>query len=254
MEKLSSTPKRVVMGGIVVGLVVVVVALFMREAGDPQRPAGGQTVARSPEAQSRKPALSLSPLDKRPPKSFQLPAAMPDQIIEQILKEDKKLGWFMDHYKTVLPDEQTRAEYHKLLSDPAMMAAMAEGLMDPGSGSPEPKEYYRRLMQVDYFEAALTWKDNPQRQKVLDLTSDIIAKDNFQGDQDGSRRQVLGGSKMELYRLLYEHDPQKAGELVAQAKGTRMEPLLNWMVEEEIRLRTREAEIVKEVEDQARNN
>lgn len=255
MEKLSSTPQRLVMGGIVVVLAAVVVALFMREAGDrPDRPTGGQTVARTTEAPVPKPAPSLSPPENQPRDSFELPAAMPDQIIEQILKEDKKLGLFMNYHKTVLPDEQTRDEYRKLLSDPAMMTAMAEDLMDPGNGQPQSAEYFRRLMKVDYFEAALAWKDNPQRQKLLDLAGDIITKDNFRGDQDSSRRQVLGGSKMELYRLLYEQDAQKAKELVAQAKGTRMEPLLNWMAEEELRLRVREEEIRKEVEEQARRS
>lgn len=179
---------------------------------------------------------------------------MPDEIIERILKKDKKLGLFVDYYRTVLPDEQIRDEYRKLLSDPAMMIAMAEDLMNPGSGHPEPEEYFHRLMQVDYFEAALTWKDNPQRQKALELTRDIIGKDNFQGDQDSSRRQVLGGSKMELYRLLYDQDAQKAGGLVAQAKGTRMEPLVNWMAEEELRRRALEKETLEEHEKQARNN
>jgi hypothetical protein len=179
---------------------------------------------------------------------------MPDDVIAQILKKDKKLGLFMDYYKTVLPDEQKRDEYRKLLSDPVMMTAMAKDLLDPGSGHPKPEEYYRRLMLVDYFEAALTWKDNPQRQKLFELTRDIIAKDTFGGDQDSSRRQVLGGSKMELYHLLYEQDAQKAGELVAQGKGTRMEPLLNWMAEEDLRRRVQEQELQKKIDEQARSN
>jgi hypothetical protein len=125
---------------------------------------------------------------------------------------------------------------------------MAEDLMDPGGGHPQPTEYSRRLMLVDYFEAALDWKDNPQRQNLIALTQDIITRDNFRGDQDTERRQVLGGTKMELYHLLAAQDPQRAGELIAQAKGTRVEPLVNWMVQEDIHRRTREAEIIKEAE------
>jgi hypothetical protein len=125
---------------------------------------------------------------------------------------------------------------------------MAEALMEPGGGKVDLKEPYRRLMQIDYFEAALAWKDNPQRERVLQLTRDIITKDNFSGDQDRARRQMLGGTRMELYRLLYEQDARRAQELVAQAKGTRMEPLVTWMAEEELRRRTREAEIQKEIE------
>lgn len=252
MNKLSLTPKRLVMGGIVVGLAVVV-ALFLRAAGSPEGPAGGQTVASTSGAKLRKPAPRLSLPQNQPPDTAE-PRLMDDEVLESIIKKDKKLGLFMGYYKTVLPDKQRRDEYRKLLSDPAMMTAMANDLMDPGTGHPPPEEYYRRLMLVDYFKEALSWKDNPQRQKVLALTGDIIVKDNFGGDQDSARRQVLGGIKMELYRFLYTQDTQKAGELVAQAKGTRMEPLVNWMVQEDLRRSVREKEIMKEADDLARSN
>lgn len=252
MSKLSLTPKRLVMGGIVVGLAIVV-ALFLRAAGSPDGPASGQTVASTARAQVHKPAPRIS-LPGEPPPDTVEPAVMEDEVLESIIKKDKKLGLFMGYYKTVLPDKQRRDEYRKLLSDPAMMAAMANDLMDPGTGHPEPEEYYRRLMLVDYFKEALSWKDNPQRQKVLALTGDIITKDNFGGDQDSARRQVLGGSKMELYRLLYTQDAQKAGEMVAQAKGTRMESMVNWMAEEDLRRSVREKEIMKEADDLARSN
>lgn len=127
-------------------------------------------------------------------------------------------------------------------------AAPSPTLMAPGSGKVDLKEPYRRLMQIDYFEAALAWRANPQREQVLQLTRDIIIKDNFSGDQDSARRQMLGGAKMELYRLLYEQDARRAEDIVAQAKGTRMESLITWMAEEELRRRTRETEIQKEVE------
>jgi len=253
MGKLSLTPKRLVMGGIVVGLAVVV-ALFLRETESPVRPAGEQTVATTAGAKVRKPAPSISLPGRQSPDIGEPPVMDDDEVLESIVKKDKKLGVFMRYYKAVLPDEQTRDEYHKLLSDPAMMAAMAKDLMDPGTGHPESTEYYRRLMLVDYFDAALSWKDNPQRQKLLEVTRDVITKDNFGGDQDSARRQVLGGTKMELYHLLYAQDAQKAGELVAQAKGTRMEPLVNWMAEEELRRRVREKEILKEADDLARSN
>jgi hypothetical protein len=260
MGKQSSTSKRLVVGCIVAALAIVVVAMIARQGERPDRLARGPTVAGSRDAHGRTgpaPSLALSDQSRSKfelPAEFELPVAMPDQIIEQILKDNKRLGLFMNLHKAVLPDKQTREEYRKVLSDPAMMTAMAEDLMDPGSGHPEAAEYYRRLMTVDYFEAALNWNDNPQRQKVLELMQDIIAKDNFAGDQDTSRRQVLGGSKMELYRLLFEHDAQKVTELVAQAKGTRMEPLIAWMSEEERRLRAREEEILKESVEWASSN
>jgi hypothetical protein len=245
MEKLSLTSKRFLMAGIVAGLAVVVM-LVLRDAEPPAPAVAEQAVVASTAAKASKPAPSIALPGWQHAADDDDLMAMDDEVLESIVKKDKKLELFMRYYKAVVPDEQTQRDYHKLLSDPATMKAMAEDLMDPGSGHPQSTEYYRRLMLVDYFEAALSWKDNPQRQKLVELTQDVITKDNFVGDQDTERRQVLGGTKLELYHLLSAQDPQKAGELVAQAKGTRMEPLVNWMIEEDVRRLTREAEIVKE--------
>lgn len=252
MARPSSTSKRLAMICLVVA--VAAIAVILRRGEPPDHPVTAPPAARAVAARDHTPAPRLALPDGEPGKLSELPVAMPDQIIEQILKDNKRLGLFMNLHKAVLPGAQTREEYHKVLSDLAMMSAMADDLMDPGSGHPESAEYYRRLMEVDYFDAALSWKDNPQRQRALDLVRDIIAKDNFLGDQDVSRRQVLGGSKMELYRMLYEHDAPRVAELVAQARGTRMEPLITWMGEEERRLRNREEEIRKQDAERARSN
>jgi hypothetical protein len=248
MEKLSLNPRRLARGGVVVGLAAAAL-LLLRIAGSPDLGGDGKQPATAgvPSARHEVPrSLPGAP----PPPSIEQPPPMPDELIARILKNDKRLGLFMDYHKIVLLDAPRRDEYRKLLSSTEMMTAMADELMKPGTGQVEPEEYYRRLMQIDYFEAALTWKDNPQREKLLALTGEILGKDNFSGDQNSARRQMLGGSKMELYRLMYEQDAHKADGLVAQAKGTRMEPLVSWMASEELRRRTREEEIRKEVEDQ----
>lgn len=254
MEKPSLTFKRILIAGVVVGLAIVIaLVLRQRDAGAPASSAGDQTVAGAAATSGHKPIPRLS-LPGGPSDDDDDMRTMDDEVLESIIKKDKKLEQFMRYRKAVVPDERTRREFHKMLSDPATMKAMAEDLMDPGDGHPQSTEYYRRLMLVDYFDSALNWKDNPQRQHVMELTQDVITKDNFRGDQDNERRQVLGGTKFELYRLLYAQDPQKAGELVAQAKGTRMESMVNWMAQEEIHRRTREAEILKEANERVRHD
>lgn len=240
MDNRSSIPRRLVLGGVVVGLAVAV-ALFLRGVGSPESSMGKATAKVERLERGASDSLPNARLPVLPP---QLPP-MPDELIERLLEKDKKLGLFMQYHKIVVLDAPRRDEYRKLLSSPEMMTAMAQELMDPGSGKVEREEYYHRLMQIDYFEAALSWKDNPQREKVLDLTRDIITKDNF-ADQDDDRRQMLGGTKMELYRLLYAQDARRAHAMVAQAKGTRMEPLVSWMADEEIRRHTREEAIRQE--------
>jgi hypothetical protein len=168
---------------------------------------------------------------------------MPAEIIETILQEDKKLGMFMYYRKHVLLDEQGRDEYRKILADPDTMAELAKDLKAPGQGALEAKEYYHRLMQVDYFQAALAWKDNPSRQQLLEVTGGIILEDNFLTGMDLERRQMLAGTKLELYRLMHEADMKSAMDLVEKARGTRLEQLATWIAEEDLRRSAREAEI-----------
>jgi hypothetical protein len=245
MEKLSSTPRRLVLGGAVVGLVIAV-ALFIETRGtgssteEPATPRPAAPTAEPKVVKSSTPSdPNLTPVI-RPPMS-------PDEIIAEVLKKDEQLAQFRAYHNVVLLDGPRRDEYRKLLSDPDMMNAMAEGLMSPGSGPAEPEEHYHRLMQIDYFEAALNWKDNPKRAEVLATTGKIIAHDNFRNDQPGDRRQMLAGGKMELYRMMYDQDDKKTNELVASARGTSMEKLVGWMSEENLRRRGREEDIRKEM-------
>jgi hypothetical protein len=249
MEKLSSTSKRLVLCGLVVSIAIAVV-LLMRGDEAPQITAAADGPARTTaESASGAGAPAAAPELAPEPTAWTVDAPpTPEQIVETILKKDKRLAAFMEYHKNVLLDVQRRDEYRKLLADADMMKGIAEGLMQPGSGPVDAEEHYRRLMQIDYFKAALTWKGNPARDQVLALTSEIIGKDNFNADQNTDRRQMLAGGKMELYRLMYEHDTTRAEGLVASAKGTRMEALTRWMSEEELRRRATEVKIQKDME------
>ena len=251
MEKTSPTVKRLVVGGIALAIVAVVVLLM--QPGASEQPADNRPAGTAAKRDSHSPSPEL-PGKLLPGLGGEEPPVMDDEALDALVKKDPKLALFMKHKKLVLPSKQGLDEYHKLLSDLAMMKAMAEDLMDPGKGHPGPEEYYHRLMVVDYFTAGLNWKDNPQRAQLIQVTQNVITKDNFEPDQDSARRQVLGGTKMELYRTLAEQDPAKANELVAQAKGTRMEKMVDWMAAEDTRRTVREKEIWKQADDMARGN
>ncbi|MBN8226851.1 hypothetical protein JYK02_04930 [Corallococcus macrosporus] len=189
-----------------------------------------------------------------PPPGTERPPLMPKELIAQALEDNKPLGLFMHYHKHVLLDAQGRDEYRKLLSGPEMMKTMADRLKDPGRGEVQPQEQYERLMEVDYFKAALAWKDNPQRDQLLAHAEDIILQQNIFGAQDTERRYMLAGGKMEMYRLLAEHDMQRALALGERARGTNMEKLTGWMAQEEQRRRTQEEQIRLEMQAQARNS
>jgi hypothetical protein len=249
MER-KQTSKRILLGGGVLAGVAVVVALSLGQDVNieavAEAPAQELTGTSSPEdTQSGSVAGQRARASTAPAMAQQGPKLppMPEELIEQILKEDKKLGMFMYYRKHVLLDEQGRNEYRKILADPEMMAEMAKGLKASGQGAMAPKEYYHRLMQVDYFEAALTWNDNPNRQKLLEVVGGVILEDNFLGGMDLERRQMLAGTKLELYRLMHETHMKSAMDLVEQARGTRMEKLVSWLAAEDLRRSAQEAEI-----------
>ncbi|RKH35554.1 hypothetical protein D7Y13_13715 [Corallococcus praedator] len=219
----------------------------------PQTPAA-LAVAPAVAAASVKAPPSLQVPEAPLPPGTERPPLMPKELIAQVLEDNKPLGLFMHYHKHVLLDEQGRDAYRKLLSGPDMMKTLADGLKDPGRGEVEPREQYERLMEVDYFKAALAWKDNPQREQLLAHAEDIILQQNIFGGQDTERRYMLAGGKMEMYRLLAEQDMQRALALGERARGTNMEQLTAWMATEEQRRRTQEEQIRLEMQAQARNS
>jgi hypothetical protein len=245
MEKLSSTPRRIVLGGLVIGAAIAAVLVFQLMKKDETAAPVAQAEQAAPAAETK--VAQGAPANDTAEDPLAPPPLMPDEIIASILKKDEKLARFRGYHNRVLLDGPTREEYRKVLADPEVMNAMAEGLMDPGKGPAEPEEQYRRLMQIDYFKAALNWKDNPKRGELLALTGKVIGHDNFSNEQPKDRREMLAGGKMELYRMMFEEDAGKAAEMVASAKGSRMEPLVSWMAEENVRRMKKEEEIRKEM-------
>lgn len=245
MEKLSSTSRRVVLGGLVIGAAIAAVLVVQLMQKDEVAAPAAKIEQAAPAAETKVATSAAAGEAAEDP--LAPPPLMPDEIIASILKKDEKLARFRGFHNRVLLDGPTREEYRKVLSDPEVMNAMAEGLMDPGKGPAEAEEQYRRLMQIDYFKAALNWKENPRRDELLALSGKVIGHDNFASDQPKDRREMLAGGKMELYRMMFEENAAKAGELVASAKGSRMEPLVNWMAEENLRRVKKEEEIRKEM-------
>lgn len=246
MEKLSSTPRRLVLGGLVAGAAIAV-ALVVQLAGKDASPAATPKTAEPAAKATDTKIADSAPSSEAAADPLAPPPLMPEEITANILKKDEKLARFMDLHKRVLLDGPNRDAYRKMLSDPELMNAMAENLMDPGKGPAEPEEQYHRLMQHDYFNAALTWEGNPRRAEVVEVTAKIVTHDNFSSEQPKDRREMLAGGKMELFRMMYDADPAKAGALVAQAKGTRMEALVGWMAEENQRRLKKEEEIRQEM-------
>ncbi len=259
---MKSSRSRIILGIVALAVLMVVGGVLMAERQTQEAITDSTPMAVSPQAA---PAKAPAPVASGPkvtaPQvkevmdamqvSGERPPMMPKELIAKVLEENKRLGLFMFYHKHVLLDEQGRNEYRKLLSDPEMMQAMADELMDPGRGEVQPEEQYRRLMQIDYFKAALAWKDNPRKEQLLGLTRDVILHQNIFGGQDTERRYMLAGGKMEMYQLLAEHGMRQALDLPSLARGTSMEQLVAWIAKEDLRRRAQEEQIRTEMQAQA---
>jgi hypothetical protein len=230
--------------------------LLVKPEAPPDRAASAGRAATPPEANrgiaARELQLPEHPLAALPeqaaplatPGASQAPAVprgqMPRQILEQLQEEDPLMGTFQSYHQRALLSPQGLAQYQALLSEPENIAAVEQALLSAGTGEMTIKEHFHRLMQIDFLQAGLTWKQNPARDRLLETVRQIILYDNFTAGQEVERQYALAGAKMELYHLLAEHAPDQAQRVVEKARGTRLEKLVTFLAQRDERLRAKE--------------
>jgi hypothetical protein len=152
-------------------------------------------------------------------------------ILHTILVNDKRLDTYMYYHNRPLLDEESRVQYHQILSDPTMFASVKEDLLYPEEKKESPAGNIKRLMKIDYLRDALEWKENPNRETILALITEMILTDNYPAGMTMDMRISLSGNKMELYELLSQEAPDSAAALLSSAKGTRLEAMLAFIAD-----------------------
>jgi hypothetical protein len=166
-----------------------------------------------------------------------------DLVKEKLLKQDVDLAKFDYFHKRVLKDSVLRGDYHKLLSDRAMLNRTKEQLLHPPGGTDGTEANVRRLMQIDQLREALSWKENPERDQVLAMVEEIILADAFHSGLQPDAKRSLAATKLELYEIFSENSPERALKLVEMAKGGRLEKMLAYFAEHNQRRLAKEHEI-----------
>jgi hypothetical protein len=176
------------------------------------------------------------------------------RTMHQILASDRQLATFMHYYNRPLLDDVAKAEYHEILSDPAVVASVEHDLLYPSETKADKAGNIKRLMKIDYLREALEWKDNPMRAELIALISQMILTDNYPADMTMDMRLSLSGNKMELYEILYSVAPDQASALLLASRGTRLEALIAYIANTiEVRRRL-EASASNEVRPPSREN
>jgi hypothetical protein len=151
-----------------------------------------------------------------------------DQILETVLAEDPSLGAFHVLREKVIRTAKEKADYRNLLADKSFLADAFNELESAGGNKElDQSEEVRRLLRVQYINAALDWKENPSRSVALDavrkiLLSRIPSGSTIHSDALGS----LLGDRFDLFQHLMISDPDEAQRLLRQAKGTSSERIL----------------------------
>lgn len=148
-----------------------------------------------------------------------------------LFEKDRFLARFGYYYKHVLLNHEGRLQYEKLLADIRIHRQVRQELLFPNEQQETTEGTLRRHIELRYLREALSWPENPQRQPLLTMITDMIVEDNFLSDQSPGLRMSLAGDKIELFEILTEQNPAGAQALAARARGGRLEGLLVYIAD-----------------------
>lgn len=247
--------------------VLAVIAVKIALSGPVEVPPTPEAVAARPAkvepAPESKPAApaqpSVPPLLASPETPVNLPedegehgefTTSTDILKQKLFKKEPKLAQFDYFREHVLLDSVTREDYRKLLADKAMLEKVRNDLLHPTDLKDTNESNVKRLMEIDYLREAMDWKEHPERKDLLAEVERIILEDSFTADMPVDVKRSLAASKMELYEIYSAQAPERALALVGEARGTRLEKMLEYFGEHNQRRLARERELSLQAQNQ----
>jgi len=243
------------------GLVLIASALDGAEDAAPvtAAPARGSP-APTPLARDTAPEPPLAP---RPSPLASAPAAAPgddgepgefttttDRVKAELFKTEPELARFDSFREHVLLDSNGREDYEALLADTRMYEQLRRALSASTEAEETLESSVKRLMQIDYLREALAWRQNPARAQLVSTVERIILEDSFTAELSPGARRSMAATRMELFEIFADQEPERAGALVEAAKGTPLEKLVRHFAARNQRRLVKEREL--SVQAQAR--
>ncbi|WP_224364842.1 hypothetical protein [Hyalangium versicolor] len=237
-----------------VALALIVAALTTPEVSLPEM-APPVKVAITPPAPVRD-APAARPVVPQPPALLAAPEEIPgeegphgefttttDLLKAKLFKTEPELARFDYFREHVLLDSEARKDYEALLADTRMYEQQRRALGSPAEGDASLEASVQRLMRIDYLREALAWRQNPSRESLLSTLEGILLEDSFRPGLPLYARRSMAATRMELYELFADQEPERARALVEAARGTSLEKLLQYIAAHNQRRLAKEQEL-----------
>jgi hypothetical protein len=152
-----------------------------------------------------------------------------DLMKAKIFKTEPELARFDYFREHILLDASGRKDYEALLADPRMYEQLRRTLGSSTEAEESLESSIKRLMRIDYLREALAWRQNPAREQLVATVEGILLERSFSPELSLHARRSMAATRMELYEIFADQEPERASALVEAAKGTSLEKLLQFI-------------------------
>lgn len=152
----------------------------------------------------------------------------PREWTPEYLAAPRFLQGFLELHTRALRRENEEVAYEQFLQDEYLIAETKRFLMAPPIDIREDDESLRteRLYAIDYFEAALEWKENPSRSMILSAIGDVLVQDPLLVLRSEDLKKSLIGDRVELFQMLARLSPNELPRVVQNIKNEAAESIL----------------------------
>lgn len=151
-----------------------------------------------------------------------------DAALAELLSTEPELRAFYDLRRKALRTSDEQQAYLALVSDPRLIdGAGADLLSGTARTDFDQQDELRRLQRIEFLNSALAWADNPARERAVQAVSAVLTAEIPRGAPSDVKGSLLG-DKFDLFQLLITSDPDRAEALLAKARGTPAEKVLQF--------------------------
>jgi hypothetical protein len=127
--------------------------------------------------------------------------------------------------KVLRTDDEAR-EYAAMLADTKRMRAAKTDLLAKSEKAFDPSMQLQRMYQVSYLDAALSWRDNPERQAAMGSVLDVLREPTVGRGMSIEQVKSIAGDRIELAISLRGNDGAAADAFRKEVQGTPIEKVL----------------------------
>jgi hypothetical protein len=140
---------------------------------------------------------------------------------------------FFELKKKTLLTNRERETYRENLRDPQLITESRKILSAQNEKQVSLDTQELRMSMVEYLARALEWRDNPSRELVLRVSSEIINRDLKKLKLPLLLKKSLAGDQIELFQILRKAEPELAKTLQEQSQSGPNRELIAYAIAQE---------------------